>query len=448
MPKKRPPIPRRGSLKLRKTLSMPGLLKRVRDQFERIEDRRKKGVQYALPDVLMSGLALFTLKDESLLRFDGLRDMRRDNLRSLFGIEQAPCDTQMRQVLDGVDPDSLRPAFREIHREVQRQGVLESDRFLGKYLVSIDGTGQFSSSQVSCPECCQRRHRGGRVSYYHQLLGAVIVHPDQPTVVPFCPEAITRKDGANKNDCEHNASKRLLSALAKDFPRLEMIILQDALACNGPHIQALQAHGFSFIISAKPKADSLLLKQLLAGLETGDTQEIETINAKGRQCGYRYANGLSLNSTHPHIQVNFIDYWEERPDGSQFLYACVTDLPLTADNVADVVRAGRSRWKVENETCNTLKNQGYHLEHNYGHGKRHLSTVFAYLMMLAFLLDQVQEACCRYFQAARDRCHSRKALWDKMRSWFHTTVLPDWETFFSALIWEPVKQAPVWNDSG
>jgi len=112
---------------------MPGLLKRVRNQFERVEDWRKPSVQYPLADVLMSGLALFTLKDESLLRFDGLRDVRRDNLCTLFGIEKAPCDTQMRKVLDGVDLYQLRPAFGEIHREVQRQGVLESYRFLGKY---------------------------------------------------------------------------------------------------------------------------------------------------------------------------------------------------------------------------------------------------------------------------------------------------------------------------
>lgn len=79
--------------------------------------------------------------------------------------------------------------------------------------------------------------------------------------------------------------------------------------------------------------------------------------------------------------------------------------------MADVVRAGCSRWKVENETFNTLKNLGYNLEHNYGHGKKHISTVFATLMMLAVLIDQIQEACYQYFQAARARLQSRTALW-------------------------------------
>ena len=56
-------------------------------------------------------------------------------------------------------------------------------------------------------------------------------------------------------------------------------------------------------------------------------------------------------------------------------------------NVAAIMRAGRASWKVENETFNTLKNQGYHFEHNFGHGEKHLATVFANLMMLAFLID-------------------------------------------------------------
>ena len=56
----------------------------------------------------------------------------------------------------------------------------------------------------------------------------------------------------------------------------------------------------------------------------------------------------------------------------------------------------RSRWKIENETFNTLKNQGYELEHNFGRGCQHLATV---LMLLAFLLDPLQELCCPLFQA-------------------------------------------------
>ncbi|MCB1621546.1 MAG: hypothetical protein KDI44_12520 [Thiothrix sp.] len=73
------------------------------------------------------------------------------------------------------------------------------------------------------------------------------------------------------------------------------------------------------------------------------------------------------------------------------------------------VLAGQSDGSTtENETFNTLKNQGYNLEHNYGHGQKRLSSVFATLMMLTFLIGQVQEACCRYFQETCNAFRTRK----------------------------------------
>jgi hypothetical protein len=82
------------------------------------------------------------------------------------------------------------------------------------------------------------------------------------------------------------------------------------------------------------------------------------------------------------------------------------------------MRGGRARWKVENETFNTLKNQGYHFEHNFGHGDKNLSVVFASLMMLAFLVDQAQQLACDLFQAVLKKEGSRIRLWEHMRALF------------------------------
>lgn len=220
MPSKLPEIPSLNRLKLRKTLSAPGLLKNVRKQFEQIPDHRVGKPDYALPDVLMSALAVFGLKYPSLLQFDKNRHEPtiKTNLSQLYGVVgTAPCDTQMRTVLDPVMPQKLRPAFTAIHRQVQRQKVLETYRYLGGYLVSIDGTGQFSSSHISCKDCGCKNLRNGQKQYYHQLLAAAIVHPDKPNVLPLFPEAITRIDGETKNDCERNAAKRLLPAKERPF---------------------------------------------------------------------------------------------------------------------------------------------------------------------------------------------------------------------------------------
>lgn len=226
MPTKLPTIPAPNQLKLRKSLSIPGLLALVRKEFEQIKEHRIKTISYKLTDVLMSALAMFGLKYPSLLQFDqsSRDDCTRANLTNLYGVERAPSDSQMREILDPVAPSDLRPAFRQVHRELQRQKALAKYQFLGGYLMSVDGTGQFSSTQIKCDECCSRTLRNGTEQYYHQLLAAVIVHPELKTVLPLFPEAITRQDGESKNDCERNAAKRLLPAIRAAFPKLRLIV--------------------------------------------------------------------------------------------------------------------------------------------------------------------------------------------------------------------------------
>ena len=111
----------------------------------------------------------------------------------------------------------------------------------------------------------------------------------------------------------------------------------------------------------------------------------------------------------------------------------MTDLELTTATVFTIMRGGRARWKIENETFNTLKNQGYHFEHNFGHGEKHLSVVFVLLMMLAFLVDQVQQKCNPLFQAAWENARSKRRLWEQVRTLFDAFVLTSFEQLYTAL---------------
>lgn len=426
---------------LRQHLSAPGLLKTIRSCFEQLAEHRYREPEIPLGDALMSGLAVFSLKYPSLLKFDeayGDEQTLRNNLKSLYGVERAPCDTQLRTILDPVEPEALRPAFREVHRQLQRGKALEAYEYLdGHYLLSVDGTGHYASSAVSCPECCVKNLGKENESYYHQLLAAVLVHPQLKTVLPLMPEAITRQDGARKNDCERNAAKRLLGALREEFPKLKLIVVEDSLASNGPHIELLQALDMRYILGAKPGDHEALFEAVQQRLARGECQELTVIDERGVEHGYRWTNRIALNKSHPDLQVNFLEYWEIK-DGKERIWSWVTDIELSGDTVETVMRGGRARWKIENETFNTLKNQGYGLEHNYGHGKAHLSTVFATLMMLAFLIDQVQEHSCRLFQAARARFHSRTSLWERMRAFFTDFRIPDWTTLWRAIIDKPL----------
>ena len=112
----------------------------------------------------------------------------------------------------------------------------------------------------------------------------------------------------------------------------------------------------------------------------------------------------------------------------------ITDFLVSKDNAYPISRGGRARWRIENETLNTLKNQGYHFEHNYGHGHQYLATIFSMLMMLAFLVDQIQAFCCPLFQQAHYTQHSKIGLWEKMRSFFRSFYIESWEVFFLTII--------------
>jgi hypothetical protein len=274
------------------------------------------------------------------------------------------------------------------------------------------------------------------VEYYHQLMGAAIVHPDKPQVFPLFPEPITKQDGRTKNDCESNAAKRLLPAIGEALPGLKFIVLQDAIGGDAPNIRMIKNQGYSYIITVTAADQASLYNEVQDRFCRGEGDELEETGKDGIIRGYRFINGVPLNKSNPDVLVNYLDYWEVK-DGKQiYSHQWITDIDLTRENVWSVMRAGRARWKVGNETFNTLKNLGYNLEHNYGHGEKYLATVFATLMMLAFLVDQVQEHVCVLFKAARNMFYSRTALWEEMRGLFRGFFIKCWEDFWLGIIFE------------
>ena len=204
----------------------------------------------------MSGLAIFSLKFPSLLQFDemGRHDKQlRENLKTLFGLNTLPSDTRVREVIDEINTANLRAPFKKLLAEVQRGKDLEAYQYYrGAVLLSIDGSGYFSSHDVHCDNCCVKEHRDGTVTYYHQMLAGCLVHPDLKEVLPIAPEPIIKQDGAKKNDCERNACKRLLSDFRREHPHLDVIVVEDALSANVPHIKHLRSLQLNFILGVKP----------------------------------------------------------------------------------------------------------------------------------------------------------------------------------------------------
>lgn len=419
----------------RKQLSAPGLINIIHQQFSRISDPRefvREGV-ISLKDHLMSGLAVFGLKCPSLLDYDRKRSEAtiEKNLHDLYHIDTPPSDTYLRERLDHVEPDSLRPAFKKVFASLQRGKGLEEFEYMdGHLLLSIDGTGLFSSSNVSCPHCCEKKHQNGTTTYYHQMLGACIVHPDKKNVIPLCPEVILNQDGSTKNDCERNASKRFLENFRREHPFLKAIIIADGLSSTAPNIRMIEECGLKYILGAKPGDHQFLFEQL----DTSEkTAYHEIITDDGHYHQFRFLNGTSLNKSNQDLKVNVIEYRHTNPKGRELNFSWVTNIKLSTTNVLRVANGGRARWKIENETFNALKNLGYNFKHNYGHGKKYLSTVFCMLMMLAFLVDQIQEICCPLFRRCKQRAGTYRNLWDEMRILLKYIRLCTWEDFYLIL---------------
>jgi hypothetical protein len=418
----------------RQSFSPAGLINSVHKVFSAIKtSQRSANSSISLGDHLMSGLAIFGLKFPSLLQYDKQRyDTHiRLNLQNLYHVNTPPSDTYLRECLDEVDPTVLRPAFTKLFSELQDKKQLQHFQFLdGYYLVSIDGTGEFSSSKVCCEHCCTKKHKDGSVTYYHQMLGACIVHPERSQVIPLCPEHIQNKDGNAKNDCERNAAKRFIENFRREHPHLKVIITEDGLASNGPHLNMLEANKMKYIIGAKPGDHEYLFQQLAT---SDEVQYYEIQDDNGSLHQFHFINEVSLNRTHSDLKVNVIEYMETQPNGKELRFSWVTNIRVDINNVYQLMRGGRARWKIENETYNTLKTLGYNFEHNYGHGKKYLASVFSLLMVLSFLIDQIQAITCECFKIAKTVQGTYRALWEAMRVFFQHIVIESWDQFYQLL---------------
>ena len=422
---------------VRKHLCIPGLLSRIKSQYIKIEDNRKSN-QFPLVDCLMSGIAMFGLKYPSLLQFD--QDTRNNervqhNLKSLYQVERAPSDTQFRSRIDLIDHKPLQKGIDRIIAQLQRGKVLDTFHFMQDYLlVAIDGTGYFSSHDVHCEQCCVKNHRDGTKTYYHQMLAAVIAHPDHRQVFPLILEPILKQDGSKKNDCEHNGLKRLLVNLRRSHPHQKLIVTLDGLYADGVIIQLLKDLDIRFIITAH-ETD---LKYLYEFYHAAKKDTLTTNQDKGKNTICHWVNTLPLNNTHHDCAVNLLCVEEESVSKKnkklqKKKFAWITDLEINRKTALTIMQGGRARWHIENDTFNTLKNQGYQFDHNFGHGKQNLSVVLAYLMFTAFLIDQVQEFACKHFKAALKTTKRLKYLWEKMRCYFFLCQIDSWEDLYTAI---------------
>jgi hypothetical protein len=416
---------------------LQGLIDSIRTTCGAFPDDRRGDVTYSMADIGLSAFSLFFMQSESFLSYQrGLTEGRKtSNCQSLFAMTAIPTDNHIRAMLDPVSPTQLQPAFDAAWDALRQNGGLAPfQRLGGRILIALDGTEYFCSQKLRCRQCQTRQRANGKVESYHSMLVATLVAPGHAMTLPLMPMFIAPQDGAEKQDCERNAAKRWLAWHGAQLQHERAIYLGDDLFACQPIAEAIRAAGGDFLLTAKP-ASHIALYDFMQGASV----EACTITPKviGKRLTYRYRwfENAPLRDGKGAMRVNWIGVTITDAKGKvTYDNAFVTSLSVTKETVAELVACARARWKVENESFNVLKSNGYHLEHNFGHGKQNLAMMFAAMNLLAFAIHTVCDCLEQLWINARTAKRARKRFFEHIKTITAYLVFPDWETLMQTLI--------------
>ena len=401
--------------------------------------RRGDNTMYAMADIGMAAFSVFFTQSPSFLSLQtALRHGRgrgRSNCQTLFLMGENPSDNHVRGMLDPVPPELLFPMFGKTLAALEAGGGLDAFRCLdGRVLIALDGTEYFCSQKLDCPNCSSRKRANGKTEYFHTMVSAAMVAPGHDRVLPLEPEFITPQDGAEKQDCESRATARWLAARAAQYAHLKPIYLGDDLSSRQPTCESVQAIGAHFLFTAKPSSH----KTLYEWLDGADVPVIEKKIKQGKRFvthRHRWLAAVPLRDGKDALLVNWLEIKIIDASGKvTYRNSFVTNLAVNESNVAELAACGRARWKIENETFNTLKNNGYNLEHNFGHGKEHLATLLATMNLLAFAMHAVADLVDAAWKKARQAVGTRKRFFEDLRALTTYLVFPTWDLLVETLI--------------
>lgn len=402
-----------------------------RQVLESLPDKRTgKNTRYGMEDAALSAFSVFFTQTPSFLAYQRMMAGSKgcSNAQSLFGVHQIPSDNHIRDLLDEVKPECVFPVFEEILQVLDQEQQLSSLRaFADNLLLAMDGTEYFGSSKIQCPHCSSRGLKHGEEYYFHAVVTPVIVSPHRTQVIPLVPEFIVPQDGHDKQDCENAAAKRWLQQHGQRYQQLKVTVLGDDLYCHQPLCELLIQQQFNFILVCRPESHKTLYEHLegislptvICKRWTGKVEETYT---------YRYLNQVPLRDGDDALWVNWCELTVTRPDGKvTYKNAFATNHLISDQNVEEIILAGRTRWKVENENNNTLKTKGYNLEHNFGHGKQHLSSFLATLNILSLLVHTLLELLDEKYQLIRAHLPTRKTFFDDLRALTRYLCFDSWD---------------------
>jgi hypothetical protein len=421
------------------------LVNRISAVFRELPDSRKPGnnTKDSMHDAVCSAFSVFFTQSPSFLAFQRNLALTtgQNNVQSLFGVHDVPTDVQIRNILDPVESKEVAPLIQEVGDTLWAEGCLSDYRVLnGTFLLALDRTDTFSSdSSIHCPSCHVTHRSDGSVQHRHIAVTPALVAPGVRR-----PGGRSRKTGLR--DPGHLPLDR---CLGRPLCPLGGHPLGDDLYAHQPFCEKVKAVGLHFLFTCKPASHPTLAEWVDDFAREGmiGTHSVILAKSQGKPKGKRilkvvrgrwsflFLADLPLRDADDALLANWFELTVTDDDTGKVLYhnSWVTDHPITVDTLVALAKAGRARWKIENEHIQTLKIGGYRLEHNFGHGRRNLSNVLASLNILAFLVHTAFEFLDTRSRTLRFRYGSRVAFFQRFATLLEWALFDNWDRVIAVM---------------
>ena len=415
--------------------------------------KRREGfnLTYSFADAIKSAFGIFLFQHLSMLGYQESleRGNQRKNAENILNVKEIPCNNQITRLLDEAGPEGFDENFKRGIEQAEEYGVLDQYRVLdGGVLIAVDGVWFQSSGKVHCDHCLHITGKG-KTTYYHSMAAAVMVRPGGDVVLPPAPEMIRNEAGMRdegekpagrsyeeqKQDCERKAAQRLLERHGAYYKTLNATVLGDDLYANHNTCKAVMDCGLSFLFTCKDESHPWIAEQVMWG--EPETLTMTEWNGKSHlEHRYRWINGIENRAEGEKLLVNYIYFETYNREQGKIVYknSWITDKVVSTENVRLLVTCARARWKIENENNNVLKNYGYHLEHNFGHGENHACEIYCILNLLAFLVHGLMILCDEQFIQARSYFGRREEFYNALRTFFWAFEFQSWDDFLLFVI--------------
>jgi len=395
----------------------PDLFEKIRE----IEDCRQKK-EYELVELIMAAIAMFLFKKGSRNAFNNERNEAKfkKNFQKIFKVRLPHMDT-VNIVMKQLDEGQLERLKTELVSALVEKKVFYKYRFLGKYYrVAVDGSHVMNVNEGHCDHCLHRTSKSGKVTYFHSVLEAKLVC-ENGFSISLATEWIENPDGEfDKQDCERKAFVRLAEKLKRDYPRLPICIIADALYPNRTFFEVCDKYMWAWIVTFKDGNLPSIWEEVLSLQKiTYDNKRTRTTCQQGKQI---YHTCTWINEIDYYgFKLNWFECVEQVGNVStRFVY--ISSMVIDYHTVLEMAESGRMRWKIENEGFNIQKNHGYGLEHKYARTSMRATKNYYQCMQIAHMINQLFELGS-LFQPLLTAKQTIKHLWEVMLGELRHTVL-------------------------